>query len=98
MAVVSKAGDIAPGSMTAVDLNGERVAIANVDGKYYAFSDACTHRGCSLSASELAGTVVTCVCHGGQFDVTSGDVVGGPPPEPIKTYPVAVDADNLSIG
>jgi nitrite reductase/ring-hydroxylating ferredoxin subunit len=83
--------------MTSVEVNGERVAIANVGGQYYAFSDACTHRGCSLGSSELTDNVVTCVCHGGQFDVTTGEVVSGPPFDPVQTYPVAVEGDNLSI-
>jgi nitrite reductase/ring-hydroxylating ferredoxin subunit len=98
MAIVCKVSDIAPGEIAAFEVGGEQVAIANVGGRFYAIGDTCTHRGCSLSAGELSGSVVTCPCHGGQFDMTSGEVVGGPPGEPIGTYAVQVSGDEIRIG
>src|SRR5262245_51018561 len=77
---------VQPGELTAVDVDGARVAVANVDGRLYAFSDVCTHEECSLSEGLLDGTVVTCPCHGAQFDVTSGRVVSPPAPTPVATY------------
>ncbi len=98
MAVVGKADELSPGQMTSVEVDGEPVTIANVEGSFYAFSETCTHRGCSLTEGELAGKVVTCDCHGGQFDVTSGEVVGGPPDQPLQTFPVSVSGGDLNIG
>lgn len=98
MAVAGKVSDVAPGRLLVIDVEGEPVAVANVDGQLYAFSDTCTHRACPLSDGELSGTVVTCACHGGQFDVTNGKVVGGPPREPIPTYPVQVVGDEFRVG
>ena len=98
MAFVCKLSEIAPGQIVAVEVDGERVALANVEGRIFAVADACTHRGCSLAEGELAGLVVTCPCHGGQFELTSGNVVGGPPPEPVRTYPVEVAADAVRVG
>ncbi len=65
-------------------LSGDRkVAVANVGGELHAFDDTCTHRGCSLADGTLDGSVVTCPCHGSQFDVTTGAVVRGPAEEPV---------------
>ena len=50
-----------------------------------------------LSEGTLEGTVVTCGCHGAQFDVTSGAVLAPPAPEPVKSYPLHVDQGNLVI-
>jgi nitrite reductase/ring-hydroxylating ferredoxin subunit len=97
MAIVGKAGEIQPGTMRLFEVNGESVAVANVDGAFHAFGDICTHRGCSLSEGELDGKVVTCYCHGGQYDVTTGEVVDGPPPAPVKTYACSVENDNLIV-
>jgi nitrite reductase/ring-hydroxylating ferredoxin subunit len=73
-------------------VSGERkVAVANVGGELHAFDDTCTHRGCSLAQGTLEGTVVTCPCHGSQFDVTTGAVVRGPATEPVKV--VTLDAE-----
>ncbi len=97
MAVVGKTGDLAPGQISSFEVNGEQVAVANVGGQFYAFGDTCTHRGCSLADGELNGNVVTCACHGGQFDVTSGEVIGGPPRENVKSYSVSVEGDSLDV-
>jgi nitrite reductase/ring-hydroxylating ferredoxin subunit len=65
-----KTSEILAGSITAIDVRGTRVAVANAGGTYYAFDDACTHEQCSLTdMGELAGTTVTCTCHGSEFDV-----------------------------
>ena len=42
---VAKASDVAPGEMTLVDVNGEEVVIANVNGEFFAFSNTCTPEG-----------------------------------------------------
>ena len=93
MTFVGKVSDVAPGRLLAIDVEGERVAVANVGGRFFAIGDSCTHRGCSLCDGELSGTVVTCPCHGGQFDLTNGQVVAGPPRESTPTYSVDVVGD-----
>jgi nitrite reductase/ring-hydroxylating ferredoxin subunit len=44
----------------------------------HAIHDRCSHRGCLLSDGEVEGHVVTCPCHGSQFDVRDGALVRGP--------------------
>ena len=94
---VGKAGDVAPGNMVLVDVGGEQVAVANVDGKFYGVSDICTHVGCSMHEGYLDGTTATCPCHGSQFDVTTGAVVRGPARDPLKSYAVEVVGDEIHI-
>jgi nitrite reductase/ring-hydroxylating ferredoxin subunit len=89
---------IPTGSIKAVDVRGTRIAIANVDGTYYAFDEACTHEQCSLVENgELAGATVTCVCHGSEFDVRTGGVLAPPARMPLKVYPIRVEGDVLRI-
>jgi 3-phenylpropionate/trans-cinnamate dioxygenase ferredoxin component len=75
------------GELTAVDLDGAKIAVAHVQGRLYAFQDACTHLQCSLSGGDLEGACVVCPCHLGRFDVTTGAVVDGPPLEQLRTWP-----------
>jgi nitrite reductase/ring-hydroxylating ferredoxin subunit len=82
------AEEIGSGGLAAFDTPAGRIAVANVGGVLHAFDDTCTHRGCSLSEGDLDGPVVTCPCHGGEFDVRTGEVLGGPPPGPVRTYRV----------
>lgn len=76
------------GEMVTTEVDGTVVAVARVDGALYAFADECTHAACSLSDGELEGRHVVCPCHMGTFDITTGAVVSGPPPAPIRTWPV----------
>jgi Rieske Fe-S protein len=57
-------------------------------GQYKAFSAVCTHVGCIMS--EVASGTIDCPCHGGQFKITNGAVVSGPPPSPLPARQVKV--------
>ncbi|KKR87330.1 hypothetical protein A2875_02885 [Candidatus Gottesmanbacteria bacterium RIFCSPHIGHO2_01_FULL_46_14] len=95
--VISK-GDLPAGSMKTFMVGNKPVAIANVDGEYFAVSDICTHEHCSLGTEGfLDGSVITCGCHGGQFDVTTGKVLALPPPADVSSYEVKVEGDDVLI-
>jgi nitrite reductase/ring-hydroxylating ferredoxin subunit len=94
---VGKAADVTPGAIAAFSTASGRVAVANVAGAFYAFGNTCTHRHCALAEGDLEGTVVTCICHGSQFDVTSGAVRRGPAQAPVPSYPVRREGDDLQV-
>jgi glycine betaine catabolism B len=50
---VANAKDIQPSQMKAVEVNGEKVCLANVKGKYYAIGNVCTHLGGPLAEGNL---------------------------------------------
>ena len=90
--------DLPMDRVTVIDVRGTRIAVANVGGAYYAFDDACTHEQCSLAEEgELAGTTLTCTCHGSEFDVRTGKVLAPPATRPVRVYPVRVAGDALQI-
>ena len=66
----------------------QRVSVARVGNKLYAFNDLCTHEGCQLSAGLLTGTTLMCPCDGSQFDVATGAVLRGPAKLALVTYEV----------
>jgi nitrite reductase/ring-hydroxylating ferredoxin subunit len=88
---VAETSEIAPGSGACVELDGEPVAIWNVDGEFYATSDVCTHEETSLVEGDLWGEVIECPLHGAQFDVRTGEVLSLPAMRPLPTYPVKVE-------
>ena len=89
---------LAPDELALVVVDGTRLAIGRANGRFYAIDDTCTHEQCSLSADgTLEGTVVTCGCHGAQFDVTNGAVMAPPAPEPVRAYPVREGDDPSSL-
>lgn len=82
--------DVAPGRMKRVDLHGRRIMIANIEGRYCAADDTCTHEEASLSRGVLRGREVRCPLHGARFDVCSGEALEEPAERPLTTYPVRV--------
>lgn len=64
--------------MKHVEVSGREIAIANVNGKFYAIDDRCGHMSARLSAGGLRGNIVTCPQHGAQFDVTTGKKLSEP--------------------
>jgi len=66
---VAESKDIGPSSMKAVDVNGKKVCIINIEGKYYAIGNVCTHMGGPLNEGTLEGFEVQCPWHGSKFDV-----------------------------
>jgi nitrite reductase/ring-hydroxylating ferredoxin subunit len=88
-----RASQVGPGQTALVHLDGQPVAVYNVDGTFYATQEACTHADGPLSQGDLEGQVITCPWHGSCFDVTNGAVVCGPASEPLKTYRVVVSGE-----
>jgi 3-phenylpropionate/trans-cinnamate dioxygenase ferredoxin component len=87
---VTPASALAPGAMTWVAVERERVLLANVDGIVYALRDACGHRQAPLSKGTLSGPVVECPLHFATFDVRTGKLVSGPASADVPAYAVQI--------
>jgi len=94
---VTTASKLAPGTMTWVVLDRERVLIANVEGVYYALRDTCGHRGAPLSRGKLAGHEIECPLHFARFDLRTGKLVSGPASADVVTYEVFVEQDTVYV-
>src|SRR3712207_2732269 len=61
------------------ELGQVRVAVANLDGRLFSFSDACTHAGCLLSEGAVTDdATVVCSEDGSEFDLETGEPIHGP--------------------
>ncbi len=94
---VAGRSDVPAGEMLIVDVEGEEIVLANVDGQIYAFANGCTHRGGPLGEGLLEGDEVECPFHQGRFNVKTGEAVQPPPTEPIPTFQVRVDGDDILV-
>ena len=83
--------------MKAFSVGPDFIAVARIGDALYAFDDTCTHAACSLADGELEGATVICPCHMGQFDLKTGEVLDGPPPDPINVYPVQENDGKLTV-
>jgi glycine betaine catabolism B len=94
---VADTKDIQPSHMKEVQLDGEIICLANVEGKYYAIDNVCTHEGGPLADGTLEGYEVECPWHNSKFDIRTGEVKEPPASEPELTYQVKVDGNNILI-
>ncbi len=90
-------GEVAPGTALKVESEGLTLAVFNVEGEFFVTDDLCTHGPGSLSEGYLEDDVIECNFHNGQFNVRTGEVVSPPCMVPIKTYPVMVVDDKVTI-
>jgi len=95
---VAGADEIPSGRIKLVDVNGERIAVANAAGTFYAFSDECTHDGGPLSEGDLEGELVTCPWHFSRFNVRTGEIVDSPAEEVIIVYELKVEDGDVYVG
>ncbi len=95
---IGKVDELRPGSMKRVDINGRRMLLANVNGRFCATDDSCTHEDASLSTGSLRGELVKCPLHGSRFNVCTGEALEEPAEQNLKTYPVRVEGDNILVG
>lgn len=86
-----------PGSAT-MFLFGTRPAmlIRHDDGVWTAFDAVCTHLGCT-AGFEPANKRIFCPCHGGVYDMRTGEVTGGPPPRGLKVFKVEVSDGHVIV-
>jgi 3-phenylpropionate/trans-cinnamate dioxygenase ferredoxin subunit len=94
---VARTSDIPAGQVRVFSVDGFDVAIANVDGAFYAIDDVCTHDGGPLGEGTLIGDQVECPRHGARFDVKTGAVKALPADLPVRTYEVRVEGGQVQV-
>ena len=94
---MAKVSDFKEGEIKSFVVDNVAVAICVVDGNFYSFRDECSHQSLTLSDGYLDGNVVTCCYHGAEFNVETGEALCLPAIEPIETYKVKVDGDDILV-
>ena len=87
---VAAVEDFLPGTCRAVTTDDASIVVVNLDGRYYAVQNTCTHEYALLSDGKLEGEEIICQRHGARFSVVTGAVLTPPAYENLKTYPVRV--------
>jgi len=92
---VAAEADVLEGVGFAVEPEGHEIALFSVDGEVFATNNQCTHGLAMLCDGVVEGPYVECPFHQGRFDVRTGACVGGPVTEPVKSWPVKVEAGRV---
>lgn len=84
------------GQVIEVIIAGKAIAVANVNGQYYALSNACPHAEGPLGEGALDGHTLTCPYHGWKFDIRDGGCLTSPG-DKVRTYPVQIVRDAVCV-
>jgi len=95
--LVGTTAEIGPGRSKVVAVGAKPVIVLNGPQGIKAFSAVCTHLGCIVGYDATRSPDIVSPCHDGHFNAFNGSVVSGPPPLPLKEYPVAVEADEIYL-
>jgi len=91
-----KRDSLAPGQVRRIDAGSCPLAVYNIDGRFYATSDTCTHATASLSEGEIVdGDLIACPVHDGQFHIPTGQAVSFPCTVDLRTYKVIEEGDDV---
>jgi nitrite reductase/ring-hydroxylating ferredoxin subunit len=93
---VGRVGDLAEGQAKVVQLDGQRIALFLIGGRYYALEAACPHEGGPLADGVMEGLRIICPWHGFDFHLKTGEC-GLDPDLRALTYPVRVQDDLILI-
>src|SRR5438094_425317 len=96
-AVAAQTGDVGPNQMIYVTIAGKPICIAHVGGQFYALSDICSHAECNISEGDIEGDSIVCPCHDSAFDVRTGEPNHPPATEPIQTFEVKIEGEDILI-
>jgi 3-phenylpropionate/trans-cinnamate dioxygenase ferredoxin subunit len=96
---VAKTREVPPGHIRGFNVNGQDVAIANVDGTFHAFSNVCPHQGVPFTGGVGAvfGGQVICLMHDSVFSLETGAWTDGPASEPLPVYACRVEGDEIFV-
>ena len=94
---VCPASELPPGTHRVVDVDGARIAVFNLEGRYYAIEDVCTHDGGILTGGLVEGDQIVCPRHGARFSIRTGQALAPPAFEPTAVFPVRVSDGEVEV-
>jgi nitrite reductase/ring-hydroxylating ferredoxin subunit len=72
LVTVANVDEVPPGTLKQVQAGDETIALANVDGAFYATQGTCLHLKGPLGEGRLDSSFVRCPWHGWTYDVRTG--------------------------
>ena len=84
------------GDVVEIIIGGQAIAVANVDGQFYAFENACPHADGPLGEGGMEGCVVKCPYHGWEFDVRDGSCLTVED-QSVASYAVQIVEDAVCV-
>ena len=85
------------GDFKQVVVGGKPILICHTAEGFFAVDDTCTHDDGPLADGWLDGSAIECPRHGARFDVRSGKVLCLPAAVAIRSYPVTMQGEDITV-
>lgn len=79
------------------EVDGVALVLIRQGEQVYALADVCSHAEIALSEGEVTRKGLECWLHGSCFDLRTGEPSSPPASEPVDTYAVTIDADDVYV-
>jgi 3-phenylpropionate/trans-cinnamate dioxygenase ferredoxin component len=90
--------DLKPGKAIRVKVGEHAIAIVRTpSGEVKALDDKCSHGEISLSEGFVDDETIECWAHGAKFDLNTGKPLSLPAYEPVSTYEVLIENDEIYL-
>jgi len=94
---IARSEELEEGKGRPYQLEGHRIALVRHEGVVYALDDLCPHADASIAFGPVENGCIACPWHYAEFDLRTGEVLSGPSPRGIRTYPVRESGGEVEI-
>ncbi|GAA4521973.1 non-heme iron oxygenase ferredoxin subunit [Actinoallomurus oryzae] len=89
--------DVPEEGALAVEIDDTPVAVVRIGAEVFALRDVCSHAEVALSEGEVYDHTIECWLHGSCFDLRSGKPTNPPATQPVPTYRVKIEGDDVYV-
>ncbi len=94
---VATLADLPQGAVKAVTFDGVLLLLVHTADGLYAIENRCSHAEEPLECGRVKYGWISCPAHGARFDLETGEALTPPATTSIRTYPVRLDGDAISV-
>ena len=94
---VGTVDDISPGQSVTIPYGRYPALVIHTTEGFKAYSAVCTHFACICKWNPETEEIA-CPCHEGYFEPREGNVIAGPPPEPLEKITLKIENGEIFIG
>lgn len=94
---VCQVSDVEEYMPKAVDVDGVKIGVFQLNCKYFAIENVCPHAYALLTEGFVEDGTVECPLHEAIFDIETGTLESGPGCRNLCTYPIKIEGDSIWV-
>ena len=94
---VAATDGIPPGGYEILETDDEVIAVFNIEGRFFAIEDVCTHDGEELTGGPVEDDQILGPRHGARFCIRTGRALTPPAYEDVRTFLVRVRDGRVQV-